>query len=48
VLLAQLAEWLCANYQQEPSATRVVRDMHLYLLLSMNPDGFAKRKRSNA
>lgn len=49
ILLAQLAEWLCAKYkQQDKLAVRVVRDMHLYLMLSMNPDGFARKWRNNA
>lgn len=49
VLLAQLAEQLCAGYKaQEPLALRVVREMHLHLMPTMNPDGFAQKQRSNA
>lgn len=47
-LLLALAEWLCASYQSDPLAARVVRDVHLNLLPSMNPDGFAARTRTNA
>jgi carboxypeptidase D len=49
VLLAQLAEHICSGYkQQDKLAQRVVRDMHLFLMPSMNPDGFELKKRNNA
>ena len=47
--MAQLAEWLCEHYhKQEPVAVRVVRDMHMFIMPSMNPDGFVNKRRSNA
>jgi hypothetical protein len=49
VLLALLAEHICTHYrQQEATAVRLVRDSHLFLMLSMNPDGFAAKQRTNA
>jgi hypothetical protein len=47
-LLPMLAEWLCKEYRSERRAARLVRGLHLYLVPSMNPDGFAKRHRGNA
>ncbi|KAF6253377.1 hypothetical protein COO60DRAFT_1286678 [Scenedesmus sp. NREL 46B-D3] len=47
MLLPQLAEWLCANYNSTDTARRVVDHMHTHLLVTMNPDGFAARKRAN-
>lgn len=47
VLLPQLAEWLCANHKTDERARRVVKDMHLHILVTMNPDGFAATKREN-
>ncbi|KAL2650169.1 hypothetical protein R1flu_018297 [Riccia fluitans] len=43
-----LAEWLCSNYPKDPTAKLIVRNMHLHLLPSMNPDGFEDRNRNNA
>ncbi len=47
-LLLALAEWLCANHAADERAKRVVEDMHLFILPSMNPDGFERRQRGNA
>ncbi|GBG62531.1 hypothetical protein CBR_g30849 [Chara braunii] len=48
-LLVYLADWICDNYKKnDPLVTRIVRDMHLYLMPTMNPDGFAAKKRENA
>lgn len=47
VLTLALAEWLCAKNGRDPRATRILRDMHLWLMPSMNPDGFAVRTREN-
>ncbi|GAB4823357.1 hypothetical protein N2152v2_010403 [Parachlorella kessleri] len=47
-LLPALAEWLCQNYKTDPVAKRVVQDMHLFLLPSMNPDGYEAHDRLNA
>lgn len=48
MLLPMLAEWLCANNGKEPAATRLVRGVHTFLIPTMNPDGFAAKKRYNA
>jgi carboxypeptidase D len=48
MLLPMLAEWLCANNGKDARATRMVRDMHLFLIPTMNPDGFDARQRENA
>ncbi|KAF8071164.1 SOL1 [Scenedesmus sp. PABB004] len=47
-LLPQLAEWLCAERGRDGRARAVLGGLHLYLMPSMNPDGFAARKRENA
>ncbi|KAI8473597.1 MAG: hypothetical protein J3K34DRAFT_410572 [Monoraphidium minutum] len=47
-LLPLLAEWLCANDGKDERATRLLRDAHLFILPTMNPDGFKKRRRGNA
>ena len=43
-----LAEWLCANQGKDARATRIVKDMHLFLVPTMNPDGFDRHQRANA
>ncbi|OAY85527.1 Carboxypeptidase SOL1 [Ananas comosus] len=47
-LLVLLANWLCNNYMQDSLATLIVRSVHLHILPTMNPDGFALRRRGNA
>ncbi|KAI3424727.1 hypothetical protein D9Q98_008116 [Chlorella vulgaris] len=47
-LLLALAEWLCANYAVDAAARTVVTKTHLWLLPTMNPDGFAAGTRANA
>lgn len=47
-ILLRLANWICDNYLKDPLATLIVKDIHLHLLLSMNPDGFELRSRNNA
>lgn len=47
VFTLALAEWLCANYGKDDAATRVVTDVHLWLLPTANPDGFARGTRHN-
>ena len=42
-LLVALAEWLCAHHRSDARAGRIVADMHLHLLPTMNPDGYACR-----
>lgn len=47
-ILLRLANWICDNYLKDPLATLIVKDIHLHLLPSMNPDGFELRSRNNA
>ncbi|GMH44659.1 hypothetical protein BSKO_12611 [Bryopsis sp. KO-2023] len=47
-LLIGLARWLCDNYPIHPKAKQIVEDMHLFLMPTMNPDGFALGQRRNA
>lgn len=38
MLLPKLAEWLCDNWQGgDQRAARIVKNMHLYLMPTMNP-----------
>ena len=49
-LTLALAEWLCANHHKsggDPRAKRIVQSMHLWLVPSMNPDGFEAKTRNN-
>ena len=46
-LLLGLAEWLCQHKETDERASRIVNDMHLFLLPSMNPDGFERHQRGN-
>ncbi|MCL7027511.1 hypothetical protein MKW94_003793, partial [Papaver nudicaule] len=47
-LLMLLANWLCDNYMTDPLATLIIKNVHLHILPTMNPDGYALRKRGNA
>ncbi|XP_024542018.1 carboxypeptidase SOL1 [Selaginella moellendorffii] len=47
-LTIRLADWLCMNYKRDAMATSIIDNVHLHLLPSMNPDGFANRSRNNA
>ncbi|XP_011622534.2 carboxypeptidase SOL1 isoform X2 [Amborella trichopoda] len=47
-LLLLLANWLCENYLKDHLATYIVRNIHLHILPTMNPDGFSLRRRGNA
>ncbi|XP_057776034.1 carboxypeptidase SOL1 [Salvia miltiorrhiza] len=47
-LLLLLANWLCDNYLKDSLATTIVDGVHLHILPSMNPDGYALRRRGNA
>ncbi|KAI3952669.1 hypothetical protein MKX01_013631 [Papaver californicum] len=47
-LLMLLANWLCDNYMTDPLATLIIKNVHLHILPTMNPDGFSLRKRGNA
>jgi len=46
-LLLKLAEWLCDNWKSDPKAESIVKGMHLFLMPTMNPDGFALGTRAN-
>ncbi|ONM03037.1 carboxypeptidase SOL1 isoform X5 [Zea mays] len=47
-VLMHLANWLCDNYLKDSLATLIVENMHLHILPTMNPDGFALRWHGNA
>ena len=44
MLLPRLAEWLCENNGKDARATQLVRDFHIYLMPTMNPDGYPRRR----
>ena len=46
-LTLALAEWLCGSHGSDPRAARLLGDALLYLLPTMNPDGFAAHRREN-
>ena len=46
-LTLALAEWLCGSRARDPRAARLLDDALLYLLPTMNPDGFAGHRREN-
>ena len=46
-LLLGLAEWLCQHKATDERARRIVNGMHLFLLPTMNPDGFERHQRGN-
>ena len=46
-LLLGLAEWLCQHKETDERARRIVNGMHLFLLPTMNPDGFERHQRGN-
>ena len=43
-----LIEWLCENYGSDPRATNLVNETDIFILPSMNPDGFENGTRYNA
>ena len=47
VLLLALAEWVCALWQTDAQAKRLVSDMRLFIVPTINPDGFAAHQRGN-
>jgi len=47
-LLLVLAERLCAGYPSEPSIKKLVDSVELYLIPTLNPDGYAAHRRENA
>lgn len=46
-LLMGLAEWLCQYRTTDDRAAQIVNDMHLYIVPSVNPDGFEHKLRHN-
>lgn len=46
-LLLALAHWLCEHYDSDHRARSLVNHVHLHLMPTMNPDGFAMRTRNN-
>ena len=47
VLLLALAEWVCGEWQRDAKAARLVQEMRLFIVPTMNPDGFEARTREN-
>jgi carboxypeptidase D len=43
-----LIEWLCENYGSNTRATNLVNNVDIYIMPSMNPDGFEAGSRYNA
>ena len=43
-----LIEWLCENYGSDPRATDLVNNTDIFIMPSMNPDGFENGTRYNA
>jgi len=46
-MLLYLAQYLLNNYETNPSVARLVNTTDIYLVPTMNPDGFAKSKEGN-
>lgn len=46
-LLLGLAEWLCQYHTTDARAAEIVNGMHLYLVPTVNPDGFDRKQRHN-
>ncbi len=47
-LSLNLIEWLCSNYGVEDRATNLVNNADIFIMPSMNPDGFELGQRYNA
>ncbi|MAV65195.1 MAG: hypothetical protein CBD97_03770 [Pelagibacteraceae bacterium TMED237] len=43
-----LIDWLCLNYQIDQRATNLINNTEIYIMPSMNPDGFELGQRNNA
>jgi hypothetical protein len=48
VLTVALAKWLCDNVGKDDRATRILNKVELWLVPTVNPDGFALKRRGNA
>lgn len=46
-LLLKLADWLCEQRYSNEKAKSIVQGMHLFLMPTMNPDGYTLRSREN-
>eukprot|EP00210_Caulerpa_lentillifera_P000762 g737.t1 len=46
-LLLQFAYWLCTNHNVESDASKIINEMKLFLMPTMNPDGYQKLQRNN-
>ncbi len=46
-LTLALAEWLCGSQAHDPRVARLLDEALLYLLPTINPDGFASHRREN-
>ncbi|KAK9844433.1 hypothetical protein WJX74_002416 [Apatococcus lobatus] len=47
-LLLTMAEWLCEHRSTDAKAARIIQDMHLFLVPTVNPDGFSSKTRGNS
>ena len=47
-LCLNLIEWLCENYYIDPRATNLINNVDIFIMPSMNPDGFEMGSRYNA
>ena len=48
MLLPMLAEWLCEKDGKDKRAIELLSGVHLFVLPTVNPDGFETRRRANA
>lgn len=48
MFLPRFAEWLCASNGKDDRATRLVRDFHIFVMPTMNPDGYPSRRNNRA
>ncbi|KAH9691915.1 Carboxypeptidase SOL1 [Citrus sinensis] len=46
-LLILLANWICNNHMKDPLVRLIAENMHLHIFPSMNPDGYALKRRGN-
>ncbi|KAH9757718.1 hypothetical protein KPL71_016476 [Citrus sinensis] len=46
-LLILLSNWICNNHMKDPLVRLIAENMHLHIFPSMNPDGYALKRRGN-